>query len=128
MSAPIVFICIGGAFARLHLERELLHRAESLGVTLAPMHYDDSSDASRPRVNVGTIGHVEYGDTVLVSAIAKSFRLADDLFEVRPEPVLYNTPSWTHQFAKIRNQHDQDSQRKSRLYMRPMRNFCYRRK
>ncbi len=128
MGSHIVFvICTGEHLAILHRERELIRRAESLGVTLAPVHRDDSFDAPRPRVNVGTIGHINHGKGVLALALAESFRFVRlPVFKIKA--ISCNNAAPGHQLAKIRKQHAEDFQRKSKQLLRPTRNFCCRRR
>ncbi|OHA84045.1 MAG: hypothetical protein A2937_02525 [Candidatus Yonathbacteria bacterium RIFCSPLOWO2_01_FULL_47_33b] len=129
MRTHIVFIiCTGEALAMYHRERELIQRAESIGVVLAPRHLDDSFDTPRPRVSVGTIGHIDWGRHALALALKNSSRFVLPLPELKITAVSYGKAKWGHQFAKIRKQHEQDFQRKSKQHKQAMRNSNRRRK
>lgn len=129
MRTHIVFvICTGEHLAMHHREQELIRRAESLGVVLTPSDYDESFNIPRPRVNVGTIGHTDWGRSALALALVNSSRFVLPLSELKIEATSYNKDSWGYQFAKIRKYHEEDIQRKSKQYMRPMKNFCCRRR
>ena len=128
MGTHIVFvICTGEHLAMHHREQELIRRAESLGVVLTPRHPDESFDVPRPRVNVGTIGHIDWGRSALALALAESSRFVLSLPELKIEATPYGQPKWSYQFAKIRERHDQDFKRKSRQCAQ-MHNFCFRRR
>lgn len=129
MGAPIIFICTREALAMLHREREIIRRAELLGITFAVKHpEEDPSDEPRSRVNVGTIGHIDHGRGTLASAIAKSFCLKNHLPEFKLEPLSFTEGGAAQEFLTIRRQHEQDFRRKSKQLLRPTRNFCCRRK
>lgn len=129
MRTHIVFvICTGEHLAMHHREQELMRRAESLGVVLTPRHPDESSDIPRPRVNVGTIGHVDWGRSAIALALVNSSRFVLPLSELKIEAAPYQKGNNGYQFAKLKRQHEEDFQRKSRQLLRPTRNFCCRRR
>ena len=123
MRTHIVFvICTGEHLAMHHRERELIRRAESLGVILTPRHSDDSFDTPCPRVDVGTIGHVDWGRSALALALAESSRFVLSLPELKTTALSYGKSKWGHKFVKMRKQHQQDFQRKSKQHNQAMRN------
>lgn len=132
MGAPIIFICTREALAMLHREREIIRRAELLGITFAVKHpEEDPSDDTRHRMNVGTIGHIDHGKRVLVSALAESLRsvrLPDFKINSVSSISYGRAASGRYQPEKMRKQHEQDFRRKSKQLLHPTRNFCCRRR
>jgi len=129
VSTQIIFvICTGEHLAMHHREHELIRRAESLGVIITPRHPDDSFDTPRPRVNVGTIGHIDWGRHALALALENSSRFVLTLPELKITAVSYGKSKWGHQFTKMRERHQQDFQRKSKQHKQAMRNSNRRRR
>lgn len=123
MRTNIVFvICTGEHLAMHHRESELIRRVESLGIVLAHKHPDLLFDIPHPHVNVGTIGHIDWGRSALALALVKSSRFVLPMPELKITAVSYGKAKWCHQFAKMRERHQQDFQRKSKQHIRAMRN------
>ncbi|HAT68433.1 MAG: hypothetical protein A2481_01560 [Candidatus Yonathbacteria bacterium RIFOXYC2_FULL_47_9] len=127
MNEPIILICTERTSTMLHREREILRRAESLGIVLISRAPDDVlPDTPHRRVNVGTIGHMK---GALALAMAESLRfVCRPLPEIEIKAISYGKDTPIHQFAKIRKQHADDFQRKLKQLLRPTRNFCCRRR
>ena len=126
MNEPIILICTERTSTMLHREREILRRAELLGIVLIVGDSDDAlPDTPHRRVNVGTIGHMK---GALALAMAESLRFVCPPPEREIKAVSYGNDTPTHQFAKIRRQHAGDFQRKLKHLLRPTRNFCCRRR